>query len=83
MPERTQRQAAMNAMQSTTDEATIKAALAMLRLGIATQSEVAELAGTSRQLVRHWATRAGVDAPGARAEYLKREWEKRRENPAK
>ena len=53
MPERTQRQATMSAMQSTTDEATIKAALAMLRAGIATQAEVADLAGTSRQLVRH------------------------------
>jgi hypothetical protein len=83
MPERTQRQAAMNAMQSTTDETIIKAALAMLRIGIATQAEVAELAGTSRQLVRHWATRAGIDAPAARAEYLKREWQKRQERPSK
>lgn len=60
-----------------TDERTIKAAVAMLRLGIATQAEVARLAGASRQLVGHWATRDDVDPPQARAEYLAREWERR------
>ena len=60
-----------------TNERTIKAALAMLRLGIATQAEAAELAGTSRSLVGYWAKREGIDAPEARAEYLRREWERR------
>jgi hypothetical protein len=66
----------MNAMQSTTDEKTIKAALRMLRAGAATLSEVAELAGTSRQLVRHWAMRAGIDAGQARAKHLKKRWDR-------
>lgn len=67
----------MNAMQTTTDAATIKAALSLLRSGRATAAEVAELAGTSRQLDRHWALRAGIDAPAARAEYLARLWRAR------
>lgn len=59
------------------DERTIKAAVAMLKLGIATQAEAADLAGASRQLVGHWARREGIDPPEARAEYLRREWERR------
>lgn len=67
----------MNAMQSKTDEKIIKAAVALMRAGLATQGEVATLADTDRQLVRHWARRAGIDAPAARAAYLAREWQKR------
>lgn len=65
------------AMQTITDETIIKAALALISAGKATHSEVAELAGTSRQLVRYWCARAGIDAQKARSEYLAREWEKR------
>ena len=54
---------------------TIRApAVRMLADGVATMSEVAELASTSRQLVRHWAKQAGIDAAAARAEYLQRAW---------
>ena len=67
----------MNAMQSKTDAKIIKAACGMLRAGLATPSEIAELADTSRQLVTHWATRDGIDAPATRAAYLNREWQRR------
>lgn len=58
------------------DPATVKAALALLSAGKATLAETAELIGTSRQLVRHWCQRSGLDAPAARAAYLAREWSK-------
>jgi hypothetical protein len=57
-----------------TDEATIKRALRLMRAGRATMAEVAHLAGTSRQLVAHWAQRAGVDPIAARRAYLERLW---------
>jgi transposase-like protein len=40
---------------TTKDPAAKAAALALLTKGLASQSEVARLAGVSRQLVRHWA----------------------------
>lgn len=58
-------------------EARRVAAVAMLRLGIATLSEVARLAGVSRQLVAYWAESAGVDASQARAAWLDRQWLRR------
>jgi hypothetical protein len=67
----------MNDARSNTDAATIKAAESMLRTGAATVSEVAILAGRSRQLVTHWAARAGIDPVAARAERLARQWEQR------
>lgn len=36
------------------DEAAYRAAMTLLREGLASPSEVAEIAGVSRQLVRHW-----------------------------
>lgn len=58
-----------------TKQDTIKAAaLGMLAAGIATQSEVAELAGVSRQLVRKWAIAAGIDAVGERKAWLEKLW---------
>lgn len=60
-----------------TSETKVRAAVAMMRLGLATQAEVAELAGESRQLVRHWAMRAGIDATEARRARLAREWASR------
>jgi transcriptional regulator len=60
--------------QTTTDDATIKKALRLLRAGQATQAEVADLAGTSRQLVRYWCERAEINAKDARAARLARLW---------
>lgn len=43
------------------DQAAKAAAIALLAKGLASQSEVARLAGVSRQLVRHWAKDIDVD----------------------
>lgn len=40
---------------TTKDPAAKAAAIALLTKGLASQSEVARLAGVSRQLVKHWA----------------------------
>jgi DNA invertase Pin-like site-specific DNA recombinase len=53
------------------------AAIALLDLGMATPSEIARLAGVSRQLVLHWAKRADINWRRARDERLAREWGKR------
>jgi hypothetical protein len=50
------------------------AALALLRKGLVTQSEAAELTGASKQLVRHWCLRRGIDTGAARAAYLRKTW---------
>jgi hypothetical protein len=42
--------------------------------GLATLSEVARLAGVDRQLVRHWAMRAGINVTKARAARLREMW---------
>lgn len=60
-----------------TDDDARRAALALLKAGLATLSEVAELVPTSRQLVRYWADRAGIDSREARAELLKAQWAKK------
>lgn len=59
-------------------------AVAMANEGLATLSELAELAGTSRQLVRYWCKVEGIDVSGIqrklaneRATLLRREWRKR------
>jgi hypothetical protein len=52
-------------------------AIKILAEGLATQSEVARLAGVDRQLVRHWAMRAGIDPAKARAQLLAKLWNKR------
>jgi predicted HTH domain antitoxin len=63
----------MNDARSNTDEATIKAAVSLMRKGHATLAETADLFGRSRQIVRHWAQRAGLDVAAARAAYLEHE----------
>jgi hypothetical protein len=52
------------------------AALALLRKGIVTQSEAAELCGASKQLVRHWCLRRGIDTAHARGAYLAKTWQR-------
>jgi hypothetical protein len=51
-----------------------RAALEMLGEGLATLSEVARLAGVDRQLVRHWAMRAGINVTKSRAAWLGKAW---------
>ena len=50
------------------------AVLALVRKGAVTLTEAAQLAGTSRQLVRHWAIRAGINSAAARDAYLRSVW---------
>jgi hypothetical protein len=50
------------------------AALALLRRGLVTQSEAAMLTGASKQLVRHWCLRRGIDTAAAREAYLRKAW---------
>ncbi len=49
-------------------------AIELLKSGLATQSEVAGLAGVSRQLIRKWVIAAGVNPKAARREWLERAW---------
>lgn len=62
-----------------TDEYTKEraAVLAMLMRGEATISELARLAGVSRQLVFYWSGAAGIDPSATRRAYLKARWERR------
>jgi hypothetical protein len=60
----------------TTDDNTRSAAIALLASGQATQSEVAELAAVSRQLVRYWANAEGLDVPALRRAWLLKAWQK-------
>lgn len=60
----------------TFNDSTRKRALKLLKKGTATLSEVSELVGTSRQLVRHWCLRAGINPSEARSAYLRRLWER-------
>ena len=55
-----------------TKDVTKAAALYMLKNGLASYKEVAELSGRSRQLIRIWGRK--VDAPEARKRYLKKVW---------
>ena len=55
-----------------TKDVTKAAALYMLKNGLASYKEVAELSGRSRQLIRIWGGKVG--APGARKRYLKKVW---------
>jgi len=59
-------------MGKQTIDPTKAAALYMLKNGLASYKEIAELSGRSRQVVRVWGGR--VDAPEARKRYLKRVW---------
>lgn len=53
-----------------------QAALKLLAKGIASPSEVAELAGVSRQLVYFWINSAGVDWRRARQAALQKSWQR-------
>jgi hypothetical protein len=50
------------------------AVLGLLRDGLVTCDEAADLAATSRQLVQDWAAREGIDIATTRATYLLRLW---------
>lgn len=56
----------------TSDDITKRAVQTMLRKGLASFAELAEMSGRSRQIIAHW----GKEHPNARAEYLKAQWEK-------
>lgn len=58
----------------TKDDTIKRAALALLTKGLASQSEVARLAGISRQLMKHWAKDIPVDR--AREAVLAKLWRK-------
>ncbi len=51
-----------------------RAAVELARNGEATLAEIARLAGTSRQLVRHWILSAKVDAESRRQAHLRKLW---------
>lgn len=59
---------------ATPEDSTRDAAVAMLASGEATLSEVAQVAGVSRQLVRYWANKAGVDPSKARGAKIAKAW---------
>jgi len=50
------------------------AVMRLLRKGLVTHDEAADLAATSRQLVQHWALRDGIDIQTIRATYLLKVW---------
>ena len=54
------------------DDTMKKAALYMLRKGLAHPIEIAELSGRSKQIIRIWQQQY----PDSRAEYLKQQWAK-------
>jgi hypothetical protein len=56
-------------------------ALDLLRKGVITQSEAAALAGATRQLVRHWCLRRGIDTGAAREAYLRKTWQRALRSP--
>ena len=61
-------------MDSRIRDQTRRAAVSAIRRGRLTAAEVADLAGTSRQLVHYWCTVARVDPVRARRRYLAAEW---------
>lgn len=58
----------------TSTEITRKAALKLLAAGTASPSEVADLAGVSRQLVRFWIKSADLNWRAARMAALQKAW---------
>jgi hypothetical protein len=50
------------------------AVIRLLRKGLVTHDEAADLASTSRELVQHWALREGIDIATTRATYLLKIW---------
>ena len=59
-------------MGKQTTDTTKAAALYMLKNGLASYKEIAELSGRSRQIIRIWGGK--VDAPKARKRYLQGVW---------
>jgi hypothetical protein len=57
--------------RNSTKRATV---MRLLRKGLVTHDEAADLASTSRQLVQHWALREGIDIATTRATYLLNVW---------
>lgn len=58
-----------------------RAAIAILRRGYMTVPEVAAHAGVSRQLVRYWCKRAGVNFAKVRAARIGRLWLRHMRSP--
>jgi predicted transcriptional regulator len=56
----------------TNDDITKAAAREMVRKGLATCAEIAQLSGRSRQVVRYWA----ADAAEKRGQYLADQWDR-------
>jgi hypothetical protein len=50
------------------------AVIQLMRKGLVTHDEAADLASTSRELVQHWAVREGIDIATTRATYLLKIW---------
>jgi len=50
------------------------AVIRLLRQGLVTHEEAADLAATSRHLVQDWALREGIDIATTRATYLLKIW---------
>jgi hypothetical protein len=50
------------------------AVISLLRDGLVTHDEAADLASTSKQLVRDWALHEGIDIATTRATYLLKVW---------
>ena len=64
----------MSPDNSTVDPAARRAAIYLLSQGLATPSEVAELAAVSRQLIRYWLSREKFDWQKARNARLVKSW---------
>jgi transposase len=62
---------------TSSDDLARRAAVDLLRTGAATPSEVADLAGVSRQLVRYWANAAEIDWQKTRAATLAKLWRRK------
>lgn len=56
------------------DDNTRERALEMLRRGYGGVSEIARMAGMSKQLLQHWAAREGIDVNKTRARFLAAAW---------
>ena len=56
-----------------------QAAQCLLRKGLATYIEIAQLSGRSRQIVRHWSQQ--LDAESARQDHLAKLWAKANGHP--
>ncbi len=71
------RRPAKRQRKSSMDKNAKEIALEMAREGAASMSEIADLAGVSRQLLLYWLKAADIDINRTRAAYLAKEWRKR------